>query len=299
MIGPPGSGKSKYCWGVKGYLEGRLEGSAAVERLRRQVAVVNLDPGNEQVPYESAIDVRELVSVEGAMEAHSLGPNGSLLYCMEFLEKNVEWLEERLLALPAGAYLLFDCPGQVELYTHHQSLRCILSRIAKAMDLRLAAVHLVDSHYCTDPSLFIAASLTALTTMLQLELPHVNVLTKIDLLKLYGQLPFKLEFFTDMLDLPALLERFQDSPLFPARFKALNAAMCDLLGDFSLVAYLPLNIFDPISFSALTRQIDKANGFISIPSSASSASSSLAPDSGSLFSYDHASLIQDLFIDSD
>ena len=36
-----------------------------------------------------------------------------------------------------------------------------------ARDFRLAAVHLVDSHYCSDPAKFISVCLTSLTTMLQ------------------------------------------------------------------------------------------------------------------------------------
>lgn len=31
----------------------------------------------------------------------------------------------------AEDYVLFDCPGQVELYTHHESLRNIFYRIQK------------------------------------------------------------------------------------------------------------------------------------------------------------------------
>ena len=48
------------------------------------------------------------------MEQHSLGPNGGLVYCMEFLLEHSDWLEEKLDALDADAhYILFDCPGQV------------------------------------------------------------------------------------------------------------------------------------------------------------------------------------------
>ena len=36
-----------------------------------------------------------------------------------------------------------------------------------ARNFRLAAVHLVDSHYCSDPAKFISVCLTSLTTMLQ------------------------------------------------------------------------------------------------------------------------------------
>ena len=40
--------------------------------------------------------------------------------------------------------------------------------------------------------------LLSLSTMLQLELPHVNVLTKIDLLKNYGELKYNLEYYTEV-----------------------------------------------------------------------------------------------------
>lgn len=54
--------------------------------------------------------------------------------------------------------------------------------------LQLAAVHLVDSHYCTDPGKFISVLCTSLSTMLHVELPHVNVLSKMDLIEHYGKL---------------------------------------------------------------------------------------------------------------
>jgi hypothetical protein len=47
------------------------------------------------------------------MEEHKLGPNGGLMYCMEFLLENIEWLEERLRELDTN-YVIFDCPGQVK-----------------------------------------------------------------------------------------------------------------------------------------------------------------------------------------
>lgn len=54
--------------------------------------------------------------------------------------------------------------------------------------LKLSAVHLVDSHYCTDPAKFISVLCTSLSTMLHVELPHVNVLSKMDLIEQYGKL---------------------------------------------------------------------------------------------------------------
>jgi ABC-type multidrug transport system permease subunit len=46
------------------------------------------------------------------MEEFDLGPNGGLVYCMEYLLIHFSWLEERLKAL-GSQYILFDCPGQV------------------------------------------------------------------------------------------------------------------------------------------------------------------------------------------
>ena len=85
-------------------------------------------------------------------------------------------------------YFIFDCPGQVELYTHHQSLRNVIEWLtSKVIDVRLTAVHLVDSHYCSDASKFVSVLLTSLATMLHMNLPHVNVLSKMDIAESYGK----------------------------------------------------------------------------------------------------------------
>ena len=64
------------------------------------------------------------------MTDEELGPNGGVLYALEELEHNAEWLEEGLKELGED-YVLFDCPGQVELFTHHSSLRNIFFRIQR------------------------------------------------------------------------------------------------------------------------------------------------------------------------
>lgn len=48
------------------------------------------------------------------MEQFDLGPNGAMLYCLEYLEKNVDWLVEKLDGL-TQKYLIFDFPGQVKM----------------------------------------------------------------------------------------------------------------------------------------------------------------------------------------
>ncbi len=80
VIGPPGSGKTTYCDGM----------SQLLRSLGRPCAVVNVDPANERAPFQPEVDVAELVRLEEVMEETGLGPNGGLVYCMEFLEKNLE-----------------------------------------------------------------------------------------------------------------------------------------------------------------------------------------------------------------
>ena len=82
------------------------------------------------------------------MAEHTLGPNGGMLYAMEYLEANFDWLEEGLERLrqeeeerwkvdgdgggsPPPPYFIFDTPGQVELWTNHESLKRIVNRLVK------------------------------------------------------------------------------------------------------------------------------------------------------------------------
>lgn len=107
------------------------------------------------------------------MEAHDLGPNGSLVFCMEYLLDNSDWLVEKLDNLDCH-YAIFDCPGQVrwiysvyvrvissitspiqydlyslkvELFTHHKCVEMLIQRL-QTIDCRLCSVQLVDSYYC-------------------------------------------------------------------------------------------------------------------------------------------------------
>lgn len=193
IIGPPGAGKSTYCVAMREFLTG----------AGRNVAVVNLDPANDQLPYSCAIDVQQLISAADVMDKLQLGPNGALMYCLEYMEANCDWLIGKLEELKTAdkhTYVLFDCPGQVELFTHHTSLRTILKRLEK-LDFRLVTVNLIDSHYCCNPGNYVSAVLTSLSAMIQLEMPHINVLSKVDLIEVFQRLPFSLDYFTEVLDL--------------------------------------------------------------------------------------------------
>ncbi|KAF9556797.1 hypothetical protein CPC08DRAFT_710956 [Agrocybe pediades] len=252
VCGSPGSGKSTYCFGKH----------QLFTALKRPISIVNLDPANETLPYPCAIDISSLITLQDVMDKHGLGPNGGMLYCMEYLEANFDWLEDRLKELGNDAYVLFDLPGQVELSTNHESVKNIVDKLTKN-SFRLAAVHLCDAHYITDASKYISVLLLSLRAMLQLELPHINVLSKIDLLSQYGDLDFNLDFYTEVQDLSYLENTLSNS--LPPRFTALNMAMISLIEDYGLVGFETLAVEDKNSMLNLTRVIDKATGYIFVP----------------------------------
>ena len=49
---------------------------------------------------------------------------------------------------------------------------------------------------------------------LQLALPHINVLSKMDLLEKYGKLPFNIDYYTEVLDLNYLVQELKGSWYF-------------------------------------------------------------------------------------
>jgi hypothetical protein len=120
VIGPPGAGKSTYCDGMHQFLTA----------INRKCAVVNLDPANDKTSYPCALDIRDLVSLEEVMEQEELGPNGGVMYALEELQENFDWLEDGLKEF-SDSYILFDCPGQVELFTHHNTMPNLFHRLEK------------------------------------------------------------------------------------------------------------------------------------------------------------------------
>ena len=49
-------------------------------------------------------------------------------------------------------------------------------------DFRICGVFLIDSQFIVDASKFFSGVMSALSTMVQLEVPHINVMSKMDLL---------------------------------------------------------------------------------------------------------------------
>lgn len=126
--------------------------------------------------------------------------------------------------------------------------------------MRLVTVNIVDSHYATDASKFITVILNSLISMLHIETPFVNILSKVDIMEQYGQTDFGLDYYCELPDLTRLADRCSDDP-FLAKYKKLTHAIASIIENYSLVTYIPVNINDNETVTKAMALIDRANGF--------------------------------------
>ncbi|XP_078277735.1 GPN-loop GTPase 3 [Rhinoraja longicauda] len=242
VMGPAGSGKSTYCSTIQQHCE----------VLNRSVQVVNLDPAAEYFDYPVSADIRELIQVDDVMEDDSLrfGPNGGLIFCMEYFANNFDWLAD-CLGHVEDDYILFDCPGQIELYTHLPIMRQLVDQLQQ-WEFRVCGVFLVDSQFMVESFKFVSGVMAALSAMVSLEIPQVNIMTKMDLLNKKAKK--EIEKYLD----PDMYSHMQDSSDIwkSKKFKKLTKAICGLVDDYSMVRFLPFDRSDDECISITLQHID-------------------------------------------
>jgi hypothetical protein len=211
------------------------------------------------------------------MDELQLGPNGGLVYCFEYLLENLDFLSDALDSLTEEYLIIFDMPGQIELYTHIPVLPALVKFLtqAGALDIRLCATYLLESTFVLDRAKYFAGSLSAMSAMMMLEVPHINVLTKMDLIK--DQMRKK-DFKRFLVPDTTLLENDptdiarkktgvavdvhsadpmdKDALMSGATFKRLNTAVANLIESYSLVNYLKLDCTDEESVQAILSHVD-------------------------------------------
>lgn len=242
VMGPAGSGKSTYCSTMVKH----------AETVNRFVQVVNLDPAAEHFDYPVMADIRELIQVDDVMEDDSLrfGPNGGLVFCMEYFANNFDWLEENL-GHVEDDYILFDCPGQIELYTHLPVMKQLVEQLQQ-WEFRVCGVFLVDSQFMVETFKFISGVMAALSAMVSLEIPQINIMTKMDLLSPNAKK--EIEKYLD----PDMYSMMEDNSMMlrSKKFQKLTTAICGLIDDYSMVRFLPFDNTDEEGVNIVLQHID-------------------------------------------
>ncbi|KIX08432.1 uncharacterized protein Z518_03088 [Rhinocladiella mackenziei CBS 650.93] len=269
VMGPAGAGKTTFCTAMIQHLQ----------HSRRSCFYVNLDPAANDFAYEPDLDIRDLISLEDVMEEMSLGPNGGLIFCFEFLLQNLDFLASAIDPLSEEYLILFDLPGQIELYTHIPLLPELVKYLSRMgqLNINLCAAYLLEATFIVDKAKFFAGTLSAMSAMIMMELPHINILSKMDLVK--DQVPKKeLKRFVDpdanLLDADdtgrGVIRQHEvdirnpqeiDQVMTGESFKQLNRAVARLIDDFSMVSFLQLDVNDEDSVGDILSYIDDAIQF--------------------------------------
>ncbi|RDL41934.1 Transcription factor fet5 [Venustampulla echinocandica] len=263
VMGPAGAGKSTFC-------------SALITNLRnnrRSCFYVNLDPAAEDFTHEPDLDIKDLISLEDVMEEMGLGPNGGLIYCFEFLLENLDFLSDALDPLSDEYLIVIDMPGQIELYTHIPILPALVKHLTRtgALDIRLCAAYLLEATFVIDSAKFFAGTLSAMSAMIMLEVPHINIMSKMDLVKgQVGKRQMKRFLDADASILEEEEAEEDDGSTNPGdtqtlmkgkSFNRLNKAVAGLIDSFGMVSYLRLDVQDEDSVAAILSYIDDAIQF--------------------------------------
>jgi len=140
--------------------------------------LVNLDPGAEALPYESDIDIREWVKLRDIMDEYGLGPNGAQIAAADLLALNAPEVKKVIDEFETD-YIVFDTPGQLELFTFRESSNKIIECFGKDKSLMC---FLMDPMLARNPNGFVSSLLLAITTNFRLSIPMLTMISKSDLL---------------------------------------------------------------------------------------------------------------------
>ena len=237
VMGPAGSGKSTF-------IARSLEYFATINRT---VHAVNLDPAADNLPYEPTVDIRDAVSVKEAMEKRGFGPNGGLMFCLEQVVNEFDWFDNAIGEHDID-YLLFDLPGQIELFCHLDILPRLLRRLQR-QDYHLVGVFLIDSEFMCDPAKFMSGCLAALSAMTMIEIPYVNVISKCDLITKKQR--ETLECYTEM-DTTALGVQVSEK----TKIAKLTAKICELIDEYNMLRFTPLDPTNENDMEVVVGRID-------------------------------------------
>lgn len=240
VIGPAGSGKSTLCSVLGEHYASK----------GRSTHIANMDPAADELPYEPSIDIRDLISLEDAMESKGLGPNGGLVFCMEYLlTAGSSWVSQQLGDF-ADDFIIVDMPGQVEVLSTQPAVPAFVSLLQRE-GYNTTVLYLLDALATTaDSGKFIAGCMFSLSSMVYFSCPFINVLTKCDLLSKEFKEDGILEHFC-MCDFD-----FMDLSRLPPRFREMSKQISGLLVDYNLVTFRPMDIQEVAYVENLCQLID-------------------------------------------
>ncbi|EDV29241.1 uncharacterized protein TRIADDRAFT_19709 [Trichoplax adhaerens] len=181
-LGMAGSGKTTFVQRVNAYLHSR----------QTPPYIVNLDPAVHEVPFPANIDIRDTVKYKEVMKQYGLGPNGGIVTSLNLFatrfDQAIKFIEKKQ---HDYKYVLFDTPGQIEVFTWSASGSIITDSLASTCPTVI--VYVMDTSRCVSPITFMSNMLYACSILYKSRLPFVLVMNKIDIVSH----DFAIEWMTD------------------------------------------------------------------------------------------------------
>jgi len=172
VLGMAGSGKTTFVQ--------RL--TADLHQRNKQPYVVNLDPACREVPYPANIDIRDTVNYKEVMKQYELGPNGGIVTSLNLFATKFDQvlqLIDKRVEEKSTEYVIFDTPGQIEVFTWSASGNIITEALAAKYPTVI--VYVMDTVRSTKPVTFMSNMLYACSILYKCKLPFVVTMNKIDI----------------------------------------------------------------------------------------------------------------------
>ncbi len=141
-------------------------------------AILNLDPGVENLPYSCDIDVRDYVDIISLMKQYDLGPNGALIMANDLIASKIDKIQDEIAQVNPD-YLIIDTPGQIELFAYRTSGPFLVENLDAEEKVN---IFLYDGSLITTPVNFVSIALLATSIKLRLKISTINLITKTDLI---------------------------------------------------------------------------------------------------------------------
>ncbi len=141
-------------------------------------AILNLDPGVENLPYSCDIDVRDHVDIISLMKQYDLGPNGALIMANDLIATKIDKIQDEIANVNPD-YLIIDTPGQIELFAYRTSGPFLVENLDAEEKVN---IFLYDGSLITTAVNFVSIALLATSIKLRLKISTINLITKTDLI---------------------------------------------------------------------------------------------------------------------
>ncbi|XP_025091920.1 LOW QUALITY PROTEIN: GPN-loop GTPase 1-like [Pomacea canaliculata] len=171
VLGMAGSGKTTFVQRLTAHLHAR----------KTPPYVVNLDPAVREVPYPANIDIRDTVNYKEVMKQYSLGPNGGIVTSLNLFatrfDQVITFVEKKSTECQ---YVIFDTPGQIEVFTWSASGTIITESLASVFPTVI--VYVMDTSRSVSPITFMSNMLYACSILYKSKLPFLIAMNKIDII---------------------------------------------------------------------------------------------------------------------